>query len=105
MRRIAVSLALIVGALIVGSSPSGATPVETGCPTGYDYRSLTEWADMGYGGAPPFVDATGNSDGYVCGLQLPEGYTWGRFVKALDITPGLDVLYLFTDNGSPARKG
>jgi hypothetical protein len=104
MRKTLVSTAVSAGVLLLGGTPISATPVTTGCPTGYEAKTLDEWAALNHEFAPPFIDASGNGDGVVCGLALPDGFRFGRFITALDIEPHADVLYLFTDNDSPAYQ-
>ena len=104
MRKTLAALLVFGTTTVAGSAYSGATPVQTGCPSGYQYRLVSEWVAMGYAGLPPQLDATGNKDGYVCGLALPEGFTFGRFEKALGTVPQNEVLYLFSDNDSPAKR-
>jgi hypothetical protein len=91
---------------LVGFAPAAsATPVTTGCPSAYEAKTVDEWVALGYPFAPARVDDEGNRDGVACGLALPDGYRWGRFVKALGFEPLVDVIYLFGDNDSPAQRG
>ena len=89
--------ALVVVALPFTAGVATATPGNDGCPSGFESRTLSEWAADGYTGAPPFVDDPangGNGDSIVCGRALGEG---------LPKHHGLDfVVYQFHDNTVPA---
>lgn len=93
--------ATVVAAAMAPAIPIGATPVETGCPTSSEPKTVDEWSGLGYV-APGFLD--GNGDGVVCGRPMPAGYRWGRFEMALGFEPQVDVIYYFVDNDSPARS-
>lgn len=97
--------ALSLGALSVMllAPPVSATPPVTGCPSAYVAHSVAEWAELGYPG-PTFIDSLGNGDAVVCGLALPEGFTWGWAITANGLSPHSDILYLFRDNDVPAQK-
>ena len=58
---------------------------------------------LGHDLGPPSVDSSGNGDGIVCG-RAPDGYRFGRLITALGIEPPVDVIYLFTNNDSPAYQ-
>lgn len=87
----------IAAALLVPAAPATASPDNSGCPTGYAARTLSEWAADGYTGAPPRVDDPangGNGDTIVCGRPLGDGIS-----KHYDID---FVIYQFRDNTVPA---
>ena len=54
--------------------------------------SLDEWAALDDDFGPPFVDASGNGDGIVCGLALPDDDRFGRLITALGIELHADVI-------------
>ncbi len=96
MRRIAAT-GLLLGLLAFpGAGRAGATPPETGCPSGYLVLSVETLTDHPYQ-LPAIIDNGGNSNGYVCGLPLP-----GAVSDAYGV-PGRQ-LYIFVDDNSPARK-
>lgn len=70
--------AFLVGLLVAGAAFAigtaradvSQTPVATGCPAGYDHRSVDSFHPPYY--RPPLVDAAGNNNGWVCALAQPE---------------------------------
>jgi hypothetical protein len=53
------------------SQPASAVP-STGCPVGYQLRSVESLAAQGNAPVPALVDAAGNGDGFVCAHALPD---------------------------------
>lgn len=123
MRRIMSAALMASLAVLPATATATATPIDTGCPSAYAARTVTEWEalDSRYklpaeiddanltpepDGAP-FDGVAGNEDGIVCGRALPEGYTWGWAVQALGIpsSEAPDIFYDFRDNDSPAAEG
>jgi hypothetical protein len=103
VRTAMAALTLSVLTALLVASPVAATPVETGCPSAFVPRTVTEWEAMGYH-APAVIDASGNQDGFVCGLAMPYGFLFGWAVTANGLSPTVDVLYEFTDDNNPARQ-
>jgi hypothetical protein len=104
MRKTVPALALSIGITLASATTAGATPVETGCPSGSEAKTVAEWVAAGYMFVPPMLDAEGNQDGIVCGRAMPDGFRFGRLIKALGIEPSVDVIYNFADNDIPAAK-
>ena len=100
-KRFVFALAVAASAAVTaGSSRADVsqTPVATGCPAGYARMSLVELLAAG----PYFVavrlDASGNDNGFVCALALPEAV---RLARCGPLCP-VPVLYQFTDDDNPA---
>ena len=94
MRKTAAGVAIVVGLVVAGAGGATAGPDNSGCPSGFEARTLTQWANDGYTGAPPQVDAPengGNNDQIVCGRELGEG--WEKRTGR--------VIYRFSDNDLP----
>ena len=90
-------------AVVAGlATTAGATPPATGCPTGHTHRSLTYFAELSPIYHAPFeIDAEGNGDGFVCALELPDGYK--RSVeRQIGHELPVPLLFLLSDNDSPA---
>ncbi len=66
---------VIAVVLTVAAGTAGAglsqTPVETGCPAGYERLAVASLEAQGPHILPRLVDTEGNNNGYVCGLVLP----------------------------------
>jgi hypothetical protein len=103
MRNRLTALALSGVAALLLAAPVSATPVATGCPSGDVVLTVSEWSALGYPG-PANIDAAGNQDGIVCGLALPEGFTFGWAITANGLNPPHDILYLFSDDNNPAQR-
>jgi hypothetical protein len=54
------------------TAANAATPVETGCPAGYDTVRVDVWVALGYAGIVQLDDPAngGNGDGILCHRQL-----------------------------------
>jgi hypothetical protein len=98
------AIALLAGTGLLGPAlpASAATPVETGCPAGYETLSVTdlEQSSPNYH-LPRQLDEAGNQDGYVCGRaatdQQAENFCGGPC--------SVPVLYDFQENDrTPAHK-
>jgi hypothetical protein len=95
-KRLAWFLAVTIGtAGMIGLIPmtAAAVPV-SGCPSGYELRSVESLAATGNVPLPGIIDAAGNGDGYVCAHPLPD---------AVCIAHGYDpclveTVYEFKDN-------
>jgi hypothetical protein len=63
-----------VAALAVGTSRADATETRltTACPGGYDLLSVDALEAAGPYVKPRRIDTSGNNNGYVCGLALPD---------------------------------
>jgi hypothetical protein len=63
-----------VATLAVGTSRADATetPLTTACPAGYDLLSVDALEAAGPYVKPRRIDTSGNNNGYVCGLALPD---------------------------------
>jgi len=108
--------AVLVGFLAVAASATtgsasavgSATPVETGCPAGYERLSVTWFEATGPYFLPRRVDSAGNNNGYVCAKVQPDSVRdascmIGALNACLLAQLGLPV-YLFTDDDNPAYK-
>ena len=99
-RIIAMSGLLAVALLGRAPHPAAAvparTPVETGCPAGYERLSVAALVSLGYR-LPISLDAAGNNDGWVCGHAFADA-------AAAQLCPDcpVDILYLFEENDLPA---
>lgn len=104
MRKSLPAIALAIAAVIGPATPSEAQPRQTGCPSAFELRTVEQWAADGYTIVPAMIDDSGNRDGNVCGLDMPEGY---RFAlgKAFGVEPSVEVIYLFTDNDNASARG
>ncbi len=101
---------MIAVVLTVAAGTAGAglsqTPVETGCPAGYERLAVASLEAQGPHILPRLVDTEGNNNGYVCGLVLPEAVrdavcrTFGGPACALQqLGP---PVYNFKDDDNPA---
>jgi hypothetical protein len=111
--------ALVVGLLIaapaglalVGTAPAAAvveTPVETGCPAGYELVSVASLEAAGPYLAPRRFDTAGNNNGYVCAHVRPDSVrdafcaiAGGNACNLAQL--GLPI-YLWTDDDNPALR-
>jgi len=104
--------ASLVGLVLAGAASAVATagadvsqtPGATGCPAGYELRSVDSFHPPYY--RPPLVDAAGNNNGYICALAQPEAVAiafcrQGAEVACEFVALGLPH-YLFKDDDSPA---
>lgn len=87
----------LLAAALVG--PAGATPHETGCPTGWDVLDVATLTAEGYR-LPARVDGEGNRNGVICGLELPERACEAQNGGACEV----ERFYNFRDDDSPARR-
>jgi len=108
VRASLVGLLVAGAAFAIGTAGAGVsqTPVATGCPAGYEHRSVDSFQPPYY--RPPLVDAAGNNNGWVCALAQPEAVAiafcrQGAVVACEFVELGLPH-YLFTDDDSPASK-
>jgi hypothetical protein len=97
LRVAAVTVLLAMGLLATVPLPSAGAKASTGCPAGYQYRSVESLAATGNAPVPGQIDAAGNADGFVCALPLPDP------VCPIDPCP-VETLYLFRDNDVPGRS-
>ncbi len=99
MRRLLSSFTatiLVLTAAVPAVAVPARTPVETGCPTGYERLSVSALVPLGYS-LPISLDAAGNNDGWVCGHAFADA-------AAAQLCPDcpVDILYLFAENDLPA---
>ena len=71
----------------------------TGCPAGYQLRSVESLAATGNAPLPGQIDAAGNGDGFVCALPLPDAVC---IAHGFDPCP-VETIYLFRDNDVDGR--
>jgi hypothetical protein len=85
-------------------SPSAsASPSGTGCPGGFQLRSVAELAATGNAPVPAQVDAAGNGDGMVCAHALPD-QACTPYVVQWDLPACLvETFYHYIDNDHPTR--
>ena len=95
---LAIALAVVVPTSSASADVS-QTPIATGCAAGWDLLNVDAMTAQGYH-LPSAVDASGNQNGFVCGLPLPAGFN--HHVCGSDCPP---VLYYFTDDDNPAQQG
>jgi hypothetical protein len=95
---------LIVAAAAIGVDTArpdvSRTPVQTGCPAGFERLSVASLEAAGPYGLPRLVDGAGNGNGFVCGLALPEG---ARLAQCGPACP-VPVLFLFDEDDNAARE-
>ena len=110
MKALIALIAAVAAAIVVGTASADVsqTPVETGCPAGYELLSVVSLEAAGPYLAPRRVDTAGNNNGYVCGLALPDSVrdafceTVGP--NACNLAPlGLPI-YHWTDDDNPASQ-
>jgi hypothetical protein len=96
--RIAAGTVLLaVGLLAAGPLPTAAAKTGTGCPAGFQLRTVESLAATGNAPNPGLLDAAGNNDGLVCALPLPDA-----FCTAMGYDPcPVETVYLFVDNTLP----
>ena len=104
MRNTLSALTVAAATALLLAAPVAATPLQTGCPSGYAAKTVVEWEAMGDYRVPRRVDEAGNQDGIVCGRALPDGFLFGWAITANGLNPTVDVLYLFSDNNNPAQR-
>jgi hypothetical protein len=95
-RVAAATVLLTVGFLAGVPVPTAVARTSTGCPAGFQLRSVASLAAAGNAPVPGMVDAAGNADGFVCAHPLPDP------VCSLDPCP-VETIYLFRDNDVPGR--
>jgi len=100
MRTFLITL-MSAGIALASAGPVAASPGEDGCPSAFEPKPLEEWTALGYLHAPGRVDQAGNNDGITCGMEMPNGYRWGYFIKAAGVVPQAEVPYRFVDNDLP----
>jgi hypothetical protein len=89
-----IAFGLLVAVMPFWPSPAFADP-ESGCPPGYELRSVASLAEAGNAPVPGLVDAAGNADGYVCAHALPDAVC----VAKVHPDPCLvETVYVFKDN-------
>lgn len=98
MRRTTLGGGLAAWMLALAGTAHANGPSQ-GCPTAYDAVAVTELEaiDEDYR-LPRILDTTGNQDGLVCALALPEA-----IVTAFDAP--VPLVYQFRDNNLPAKNG
>ncbi len=100
--RSALALASLFVAAATGVNTANAdvsqSPIETGCPAGYEHVSVASLEAAGPYRLPRLLDTAGNNNGFVCGLAFPEA---GRLARCGPACP-VPVLYLFGEDDNPA---
>lgn len=102
MKQVLASAVVAAAATVALSAPSGATPVDTGCPSGYDLRPLSYFdeLDEDYHGHE-VADLNGN--GLVCAREMPAG-----FAHSLEVLLGhplpVPTAFFFADDDNPAHR-
>ena len=109
-RAVVVGFVAVAVSATTGSASAveSATPVETGCPAGYERLSVTWFEATGPYFLPRRVDSAGNNNGYVCARVQPDSVRdasckIGALNACLLQELGLPV-YSFTDDDNPANK-
>jgi hypothetical protein len=101
LRVEAVTAFITVGflATAVAAPTAVAEQTATGCPAGYEFRSVESLAETGNAPVPGQIDAAGNADGFVCALPLPDAVC-----RAAGFDPCLvETFYRFRDNDVSGR--
>ena len=96
-RIAAITVLLVVGLLVAVPLPTAVAKPGTGCPAGYQLRTVESLAATGNAPVPGLIDAAGNNDGLVCALPLPDAFC---IAMGFDPCP-VETVYLFTDNTFP----
>jgi hypothetical protein len=102
-KRFGLTIAAVLSATVAAGGARAdvsRTPVTTGCPTGYALMSLDELLAAGPYLVAMRVDATGNDNGSVCALALPDAVRLARCGPSCPVP----VLYQFKDDQSPADR-
>jgi hypothetical protein len=100
VRVATVTLLLAVGLLAAVPLSSATAQTGTGCPAGWQFRSVESLAATGNAPVPGQVDAAGNADGFVCALPFPDPVC---IAYGFDPCP-VETLYQFRDNDLPGRS-
>jgi hypothetical protein len=99
-RRLIVLSVAVAGVLLLAAPlPTAVAETSTGCPAGWQFRSVESLAATGNAPVPGQVDAAGNADGFVCAHPLPDAVC---IAAGFDPCP-VETLYLFRDNDVPGR--
>jgi hypothetical protein len=95
-------IAATAAALAVGTASADVsqTPIETGCPAGFEHLSVASLEAAGLYRLPRRLDTAGNNNGFVCGLALPEAVRLALCGPACDVP----VLYQFVEDANPANQ-
>jgi hypothetical protein len=108
---VAATTAIAIASLGFGTAAhAGATetPLTTACPAGYDLLSVDALEATGPYVKPRRIDTSGNNNGYVCGLALPDsvrtascklGSAPACALAALDLP-----VYAVKDDDNPASQ-
>jgi hypothetical protein len=107
-----VLLATVAATALVATAAAPAsaveTPLTTACPAGYELLSVEDLETQGPYFLPGLVDTTGNANGYVCGLALPDAFRDARCMIGHLNACNLQVLglpiYNFIDDDNPAAE-
>jgi hypothetical protein len=107
--RVGVFLAAAAAAAAMASTGT-ATPVDTGCPTGFQRLSVASFEAQGPYLLPRHVDNAGNQNGYVCAFALPDSFRDAQCIASGGLgnscvlqALGLPV-YRFVDDDNPAAS-
>jgi hypothetical protein len=93
----------------IATASAAETPRTTSCPAGYDLRTVSSFGDF----ADPYilpvlVDGSGNQDGWVCVLALPDAVRdaycriYGPGSPPCELRDRELPIYHFKDNDNPA---
>jgi hypothetical protein len=92
--------ALAASAVLLTAVPALAvdTPLETGCPAGYERMTVAELEATGHIPAPARVDAAGNANGSVCARPFADAAN----EQLCRLAPGgpcaVEQIYLYLDD-------
>jgi len=100
--------ATALAATTAATATAAVTPLTTACPAGYELFAVADLEAQGPYFVPRLVDTTGNDNGYVCGLALPDAVRDARcmigHVNACNLQAlGLPI-YNFIDDDNPAAE-
>jgi hypothetical protein len=94
-----ITVLLAVGLLAAVPLPSAVAQTSTGCPAGWQFRSVESLAATGNAPVPGQIDAAGNAHGFVCALPLPDAVCTAM---GFDPCP-VETVYVFLDNDVSGR--
>jgi hypothetical protein len=92
----------VAAAVITGTASADVsqTPIDTGCPAGFEHLSVASFEAAGPYTLPRQLDVAENDNGFGCGLAVPEAVRLAFCGPACPVP----VLYLLADDDNPAEQ-